>query len=146
LPTAHDGPWPRVPARMHRLAPYPRAAVVRRGSQFLSSPSQQPLSPRHCALSIIVHLCSKHRTPPLGAIATSSCACLSSSTGGQLRPSQPPLGADQMPHDAARFLDDTGLAVVSHLQPRSEAISFPSSSGTHRVAHLSTHRRYQAAN
>jgi hypothetical protein len=48
------------------------------------------------------------------ATAASSCASVSTSTGGHLKPSRPPLGADQKPW-AVRFLDRTCLAMVSHL-------------------------------
>jgi hypothetical protein len=111
-------------ARVHRLAPYPHAAVVRRRNQFLSSPSQQPSSSHHFALSLAVCLYSKRRAPPLGAIATSSCAYVSSLTRGQLGPRRPPLRADRTPHDATLFLDGMSLIAVSHLRPWSKAISF----------------------
>jgi hypothetical protein len=113
-------------ARVHRLAPYSRAAVVRRRSQFLSSPSQQPLTSCHCAMSLTVRLCSKHRALPQGA--TSLCASVSSMTGVLFGASRPPLRANWMPHEAARFLNGMGLATVSRLWPRNEAISSSPSS------------------
>jgi hypothetical protein len=102
-------------------------------SSHFRGPKEKPIS--FLSLTVVAELLPLHsisHRPPLlqasSTAATSSCAYVSSSTGGQLGPSRPPLGADRMPHDAAHFLDGTVLTAVSHLRPRSEAISFPPSS------------------
>jgi hypothetical protein len=156
LPAAHDGPWPHVlasacPHTRGNTAvawslPTTRSTCSRRSCTppcALSSRSRGPKEKRISFHSLIAatELLPLHsisgRPPLLHASSTTArshryllmrlCVIVE---WGQLRPSQPPLGADRMPHDASCFLDGMGPAAVSHLRPRTEAISFPQALGT----------------